>query len=84
MVLAMWWYIATGSVCVLGDATKIDIVSSSKLLMKAISQPPATPGTISGSSMRRNTVQPDAPSDCAAWAMLRSKPVAAATTRRST
>ncbi len=84
MVWAMWLYIFTGSVSVVAEATKIDIVNSSKLLMNAISQPPATPGRISGSSMRRNTVQPEAPSDCAAWAMLRSKPVAAATTSRST
>jgi len=33
----------TGSVTVAGEVTKIDMVSSSKLLMKASSQPPAQP-----------------------------------------
>ena len=57
-----------------GAVTKIDIVTSSKLLMKASSQPPVTPGRIIGSVMRRNTVAWLAPSDSAACSALRSKP----------
>ena len=54
-----YMYMRTGSVTVAGEVTKIDIVSSSKLLMKASSQPPVMPGRIIGSVMRRNTVQRD-------------------------
>lgn len=61
-----YMYMRTGSVTVLGEVTKIDIVTSSKLLMKASSQPPVTPGRIIGSVMRLNTVAWLAPSDSAA------------------
>ncbi|MCY1553351.1 hypothetical protein D9M68_898240 [compost metagenome] len=76
-------YMRTGSVTVLGEVTKIDIVTSSKLLMKDSSQPPVTPGRIIGSVMRRNTVAWLAPSESAACSALRSKPTSAATTSRS-
>ena len=68
-----YMYIRTGSVTVAGEVTKIDIVSSSKLLMKASSQPPVMPGRIIGSVMRLNTVDWLAPSDSAACSALRSK-----------
>ena len=47
----------TGSVVVLGLAMNTLIVSSSKLVMNASSQPLTMPGRISGSVMRRNTVK---------------------------
>ena len=77
-------YMRTGSVTVAGEVTKIDIVTSSKLLMKASSQPPVTPGRIMGRVTRRNTVPWLAPSESAACSQLRSAPTDAATTKRST
>ena len=78
----MWLYMRTGSVIVLGEATKTVMVSSSKLVMKASTQPPAIPGTISGKVMRRNTVQFEAPSETAADSAARDSPVTEARTRR--
>src|SRR3989344_1864999 len=75
-----YMYMRTGSVTVLGEVTKIDIVTSSKLLMKASNQPPVTPGKIIGSVMRVNTVAWLAPSDSAACSALRSTPTSAART----
>ena len=43
-----YMYILTGKVTVTGEVTKMDMVTSSKLLMKASSQPPLTPGKIIG------------------------------------
>ena len=51
-----YMYMRTGSVTVCGEVTKIDMVNSSKLLMKASSQPPVMPGRIIGKVMRRNVV----------------------------
>ncbi|KAG1241726.1 hypothetical protein G6F65_023379 [Rhizopus arrhizus] len=62
---------------------KIDIVSSSKLVMKAMTQPLTTPGSSKGSTTRRKAVQFEAPSDCAARSSAGSMPVADASTRRS-
>ena len=76
-------YMRTGSVTVLGDVTKIDMVTSSKLLINASSHPPVTPGKIIGNVMRVNTLAWLAPSDRAACSALRSKPTSAATTSRS-
>ena len=42
---------------------KIDMVSSSKLLMKAITQPLTTPGTINGRMILLNVIQGVAPND---------------------
>ena len=78
-----YMYMRTGSVTVLGEVTKIDMVTSSKLLMKASIQPPVTPGKIIGSVIRVNTVAWLAPSDRAACSALRSNPTSAATTSRS-
>ncbi|MNF88893.1 hypothetical protein D3C84_713960 [compost metagenome] len=77
-------YMRTGKVCVAGEVTKIDSVTSSKLLMNASSQPPATPGRIIGKVICRNSVKRPAPSDCAACSALRSRPMAEASTRRNT
>ena len=74
----------TGSVTVCGEVTKIDMVSSSKLLMKASSQPPVMPGRIIGAVTRRNTVKCEAPSVIAACSAERSSPVKEAITSRST
>src|SRR5689334_17879629 len=79
-----YMYIRTGNVTVAGEVTKIDIVNSSKELMKASSQPPVMPGRIIGAVMRRNTVQREAPSVTAACSTLRSRPDSADSTRRST
>jgi hypothetical protein len=56
-------YMRTGRVWVAGEVTKIDSVTSSKLLMNASSQPPATPGRIIGRVIWRNSVKRLAPSD---------------------
>ncbi|MMZ71181.1 hypothetical protein D1872_344510 [compost metagenome] len=77
-------YILTGNVTVWGEVTKIDMVNSSKLLMKASSQPPVMPGRIIGTVIRQNTVSGPAPSVSAACSALRSMPVSAAITSRST
>ena len=77
-------YMRTGRVCVAGELTKIDSVTSSKLLMNANNQPPATPCRIIGKVIWRNSVKRPAPSDSAACSALRSMPIAAASTRRST
>src|SRR5450830_154564 len=77
-----YMYMRTGSVTVDGEVTKIDMVTSSKLLMKASSQPPVMPGKIIGKVMRRNTRVLLAPSDKAACSALRSKPISADITRR--
>jgi len=47
-------YMRTGSVTVCGEVMKIDMVTSSKLLMKASIQPPVMPGSISGSVTTKN------------------------------
>ena len=73
----------TGSVSVPGAATNTVIVTSSNQLMKASTQPPATPGNTSGNVMRLSTVACPAPNDTAACSMARSSPTAAATVRRS-
>ena len=79
-----YMYMRTGKVTVAGAVMKTDIVSSSKLLMKASNQPPYTPGTISGSVTLKNTVARLAPSDWAACSMAMSKPVSAPITSRMT
>ncbi|MCY1226071.1 hypothetical protein D9M72_382900 [compost metagenome] len=76
-------YMRTGSVTVDGEVTKIDMVSSSKLLMKASSQPPLMPGSMSGMVIRRNTVHSAAPSVRAAFSALRSMLVSDARISRS-
>src|SRR6185369_17218071 len=78
-----YMYMRTGNVTVDGAVTKMDIVTSSKLLIKASSQPPVTPGRIIGRVTRRNTVAWLAPSDNAACSALRSDPSTAATTNRN-
>src|SRR5450830_1204409 len=70
-----YMYMRTGSVTVDGEVTKIDMVTSSKLLMKASNQPPVMPGKIIGKVIRRNTLVLLAPSDSAACSALRSKPI---------
>src|SRR5450830_1901051 len=77
-----YMYMRTGSVTVDGEVTKMDIVISSKLLMKASNQPPVMPGKIIGKVMRRNTVVLPAPSEKAACSALRSKPISADITSR--
>ena len=67
-----YMYMRTGRVTVEGAVTKIDMVTSSKLLMKANSQPPVTPGSIIGRVTRRNTVKLLAPNDSAACSQLAS------------
>ena len=77
MVSSMCRKIRTGKVVVDGEAMKIDMVSSSKLVMKAMTQPLTTPGSSSGSTTRRNAVQCEAPNDCAARSSAGSMPVPA-------
>ena len=62
----MYWNIRTGNVTVRGEAMKIVIVTSSKLLMNASTQPLAMPGRISGRVTRRKVVKSEAPSEIAA------------------
>src|SRR5471032_2535505 len=83
IVCAIWLYIATGSVVVPGVATKMVIVSSSKLWMKDSSQPPATPVRIIGNTTRRKAVKRLAPHDNAARSASRSRPIADDNTRRN-
>jgi len=68
---------------VLGEAMNTVIVTSSKLVMKASTQPLASPGRIIGKVTRRNVRQAEAPSEIAACSISRSRPVAAVSTRRS-
>ncbi len=79
-----YMYMRTGSVMVDGAVMNTDMVSSSKLLMNASSQPPDTPGMMSGRVTVKNTVARLAPSDSAACSMDRSKPTSAPITRRIT
>ncbi|MDR8841203.1 hypothetical protein FEP81_05545 [Burkholderia multivorans] len=83
IVCAIWLYMATGSVVVPGVATKIVIVSSSKLWMNDSTQPPATPVRIIGSTTRRNAVKRLAPHDSAARSASRSSPIAEDSASRS-
>ena len=83
MVSSMCRKMRTGSVVVDGEATKMDIVSSSKLVMKAITQPLITPGSTRGNTTRRKATQLDAPSDSAARSSAGSMPVAEASTSRN-
>ena len=66
----------------LGEATNTAIVTSSKLLMNDSTQPPATPGRISGRVIRRKTVNAEAPRERAARSASRSRPDADASTSR--
>src|SRR5450830_76833 len=72
-----YMYMRTGKVTVDGEVTKIDIVTSSKLLMNASNQPPVMPGKTIGKVIRKNTVRRLAPSENAACSALRSKPIKA-------
>src|SRR5882757_1103985 len=67
----------TGSVVVEGEAMNTVMVTSSNDVMKARTQPDTTPGRISGSVTRRNSVTGLAPSEIAACSMARSMPVEA-------
>ena len=77
-----YMYMRTGKVTVAGEVTKMDMVTSSKLLMNANSHPPVTPGKIMGKVTRLKTVARLAPKDKAACSQCLSMPTAAANTRR--